>query len=143
MSAGKGRRVVPDDVIPPGGVSIQARQLIKDGAGLLPNLVKLVMRLMRDPRVPRRSKIVLGAALAYVASPVDLIPDVIPVAGWADDILLVTLALDHLIDRAGPDLVREHWDGPVDLLELVQEVMGVSRSLVPRRLSRLLRRLSG
>lgn len=137
------KRLKPDDVIPPDRSSIQARQLLRDTAFLFPNLVKLITRLIRDPRVPRRSKIVLGAALAYVVSPVDLIPEVIPVLGWADDALLVMLALDSLIERAGPEVVREHWDGPGDLLELVREVVAVSRSLVPRRLGGLFDRLTG
>jgi uncharacterized membrane protein YkvA (DUF1232 family) len=136
-------RVRPDDVIPPQGDSIQGRQLIMDAALMLPNLVKLVGRLMTDPRVPRRSKVVLGFAAAYVASPIDLIPEFIPVFGWADDVLLLMYALDSLIDRAGPVVVEEHWDGPGDLLSLVRDVMGMARNLVPRRLMRTIDRLSG
>jgi len=110
---------------------------------LLPNIVKLVARLLRDKRVPRRSKIALGIAAAYVASPVDLIPEVIPVIGWADDVLIMLFALDGLIDRAGPEVVQEHWDGPGDLLALIRDALGVSRSIMPRRLVQVLDRLSG
>jgi uncharacterized membrane protein YkvA (DUF1232 family) len=110
---------------------------------MLPNLVKLVGRLLLDPRVPRRSKITLGLAAAYVVSPVDLIPEVIPVIGWADDVLLVMFAIDSLIDRAGPELVDEHWDGPGDLLSLIREVVGVSRTVMPKRISSVIDRLSG
>lgn len=137
------KRLRPDDVLPPEGASIQVRRLLADSALLLPNLVKLVTRLLRDPRVPRRSKITLGMAFAYVASPVDLIPEMIPVLGWADDVLLVMFALDSLIDRAGPEIVDEHWDGPGDLLALVREVVGLSRSVLPRRLGSFIDRLSG
>jgi len=136
-------RIKPDDVIPPDGESIQARQLIKDAALMLPNLVKLVGRLLTDPRVPRRSKVVLGFAAAYVASPIDLIPEFIPVLGWADDLLLLTYALDSLIDRAGSEVVEEHWDGPGDLLDLIRDVMGMGRNLIPRRLMKTIDRLSG
>jgi uncharacterized membrane protein YkvA (DUF1232 family) len=136
-------RLKPDDVIPPEGTAIQGRQLIADAARMLPNLAKLVARLMADPRVPRRSKVVLGFAAAYVASPIDLIPEFIPVLGWADDVLLMMYALDSLIDRAGPKVVEEHWDGPGDLLGLIRDVMGMARNLIPRRLIRTIDRLSG
>jgi uncharacterized membrane protein YkvA (DUF1232 family) len=110
---------------------------------MLPNLVKLVGRLLKDPRVPRRSKVALGLAAAYVASPVDLVPEFIPVIGWADDVIFLMFAIDSLIERAGAEVVEEHWDGPGDLLGMIREVLGVARSIVPRRLSRALERLSG
>jgi hypothetical protein len=52
-------------------------------------------------------------------------------------------AIDSLIERAGPEIVEEHWDGPGDLLGLIREVMGVARNIVPSRLSRAIQRLSG
>ncbi|MDP9143237.1 MAG: YkvA family protein, partial [Actinomycetota bacterium] len=110
----------PDDVIPPQGESIQGRQMALDAVLMIPNLVKLVGRLLKDPRVPRRAKVVLGFAAAYVASPIDLIPEFIPVIGWADDLLILVFALDSLIERAGKDVVEEHWDGPGDLLGLIR-----------------------
>lgn len=132
----------PDEVVPPEG-SVQARRLVADAAMLVPNMVKLVGRLLSDPRVPRRSKLALGAAAAYVASPIDLIPEFIPVIGWADDVIFLMMALDSLIQRAGHDLVEQHWDGPGDLLSLVEDVMGMARGLVPRRARALFDRLSG
>ncbi|HXV70251.1 MAG TPA: YkvA family protein [Acidimicrobiia bacterium] len=137
------RRVRPDEVLPPDGKSIQSRELVKDAILMMPNIVKLVGRLLKDPRVPRRAKITLGLAAAYVMSPIDLIPEVIPVLGWADDVILVMFALDSLIDRAGPDIVEEHWDGPGDLLGLVRDVVSVSRNIVPKRLGQIIDRLSG
>ena len=133
----------PDDVLPPKGPSIQRKRLVTDAALMLPNILKLIGRLLLDPRVPRRSKITLGIAAAYVISPIDLIPDVIPVLGWADDALLVLFAIDSLIERAGPEIVDEHWDGPGDLLSLVREAVGLSRSIMPKRLTAIIDRLSG
>lgn len=133
----------PDDILPPKGVSIQGKRLVADAALMLPNIVKLIGRLLLDPRVPRRAKITLGIAAAYVVSPIDLIPDVIPVIGWADDVLLVLFAIDSLIERAGPEIVDEHWDGPGDLLSLVREAVGLSRSIMPKRLTAIIDRLSG
>ena len=137
------QKVTPDEVITPDGARLQSRRLIAEVALLLPNIVKLVTRLLRDPRVPRRAKITLGLAAAYTVSPIDLIPEVIPVLGWADDVLIIMFAIDSLIDRAGPEVVTEHWDGPGDILSMVREVVGVSRSIIPRRLASLIDRLSG
>ena len=136
-------RVRPDEVLPPEGRSLQGKKLLTDALTMMPNIIKLVGRLLRDPRVPRRAKIALGIAAAYVISPIDLVPEVIPVVGWADDVILVLFAIDSLIERAGPEIVEEHWDGPGDLLSLVRDVVGVSRNVVPRRVALILDRLSG
>lgn len=136
-------RIRPDEVLPPNGERVAAKRLIGDAARMLPNVVKLVGRLLLDPRVPRRAKLTLGMAAAYVASPVDLIPDLIPIVGWADDVLIMMFAIDSLIERAGSDIVDEHWDGPGDLLSLVREVVGLSRSVIPRRITAIIDRLSG
>lgn len=122
---------------------MQTRRLMTDAALMVPNIIKLIGRLILDPRVPRRSKVTLGMAAAYVLSPIDLIPDVIPVIGWADDVLILMFAVDALIERAGSEIVEEHWDGPGDLLGLVREVVGLSRSVLPKRLSSVIDRLSG
>ena len=143
MTTEESKRVRPDEVLPPDGKSLQGRQLVTDAVLMMPNIVKLIGRLLRDPRVPRRAKITLGLAAAYVASPIDLIPEVIPVIGWADDVLVLMFAIDSLIERAGNEVVEELWDGPGDLLSLVRDVVGLSRNLVPKRLSNLIDRLSG
>lgn len=134
----------PDEVIPPsGGTSAQLKKLAADAVYLLPNLIKLLGRLVRDPRVPRRSKVVIGVALAYLASPVDLIPDFVPLVGFADDLLLVAYAVNHLIAVAGEDVVLEHWEGPRDMLDLVTSVLEIASDLVPPQLKRLIGKLSG
>lgn len=133
----------PDEVLPPDGSSLQGRGFVRDAVLLVPNLAKLVSRLLRDPRVPRRAKFALGLAAVYVASPIDLIPDKLPVIGWIDDLVVLMFALDSLIDRAGPDVVSELWDGPGDLLTLVRDVVGLSRHIVPNRLGVMIDRLSG
>jgi uncharacterized membrane protein YkvA (DUF1232 family) len=116
---------------------------VTDAVLMMPNIIKLVGRLIRDPRVPRRAKISLGLAAAYVISPIDLVPEVIPVVGWADDVIIVMFAIDSLIDRAGSEIVEEHWDGPGDLLALVRDVVGLSRNFVPKRIGQILDRLNG
>ncbi|HSJ29005.1 MAG TPA: DUF1232 domain-containing protein [Acidimicrobiia bacterium] len=132
----------PDEVIEPGRRTAM-RRLAADAVGTLPHMVKLLWRLLRDPRVPRRTKLVVGAAVAYVASPVDLIPDFIPVAGLLDDLLLMTYAIHHIVEVAGEDVVLEHWDGSRDLLELVRSILDVASDFVPARIRRVVSRLSG
>jgi uncharacterized membrane protein YkvA (DUF1232 family) len=85
-------------------------------AGFIPDCVILVKRLLADPRVPRRRKGLLVLLVAYLAMPIDLVPDFIPVAGQLDDAILVALVLRGLLRSAGPLLLREHWPGPAALL---------------------------
>lgn len=132
----------PDEVIEPGGRS-ELRKLAADAAGTIPNMAKLLWRLLRDPRVPRRTKLVVGAAVAYVASPVDVIPDFVPVVGVADDLLVLAFAVHHIVEMAGEEVVLEHWDGSRDLLELVRSILDVASDFVPARLRKTVNRLSG
>jgi uncharacterized membrane protein YkvA (DUF1232 family) len=88
-------------------------------ARFMPDCVVLVRRLLGDPRVPRRSRLALWALLAYLVSPIDLVPDFVPVAGHLDDALLLALVLRHLVRAAGPELVRAHWPGPKASLAVV------------------------
>lgn len=132
----------PDEVIEPGG-RMELRRLAVDAATTVPNMAKLLWRLMRDPRVPRRTKLVIGGAVAYVASPVDLIPEFVPVIGLVDDLLLMTFAIHHIVEVAGEEVVLEHWDGSRDLLELVRSILDVASDFVPARFRRMVARLSG
>lgn len=136
-------RIKPDEVIPPtGSNAAQLRVLARDLALLVPNMVKLLTRLLRDPRVPRRSKLLLGGLVAYLASPIDFIPDVIPVLGLADDVLLAVYAINHLVEKAGEEVVLEHWDGPQDLLDMVRSVLDAVGQMVPRPIRKWVDRLS-
>jgi uncharacterized membrane protein YkvA (DUF1232 family) len=88
-------------------------------ARFIPDCLVLVRRLLADERVRRRRKALLAAMLAYLALPFDLVPDFIPVAGQLDDVLVVGFVLRRLMRGAGGELVREHWPGPPESLELV------------------------
>jgi uncharacterized membrane protein YkvA (DUF1232 family) len=81
-------------------------------AGFIPDCVVLLRRLMADERVPRARKLLLAALVGYLAMPVDLVPDFIPVAGQLDDAILVALVLRGVLRAAGPALLDEHWPGP-------------------------------
>ncbi|GMQ98740.1 MAG: hypothetical protein BMS9Abin17_1267 [Acidimicrobiia bacterium] len=107
------------------------REMTLETALLVPNLVKLVVRLLGDRRVPMRRKALLGVVLLYVISPIDLIPDFIVGFGRLDDIILLSLAIDRLMTGSDQSIVAEHWDGSVDALDLVRSVFRWGAEVVP------------
>jgi uncharacterized membrane protein YkvA (DUF1232 family) len=100
------------------------RGVARDAARFIPDCVALVRDLLRDPRVPRRHKRLLGVLVAYLALPFDIVPDFIPVAGQLDDALVVVLALRVVLRGSGSALLREHWRGPESSLALVLRFAG-------------------
>jgi uncharacterized membrane protein YkvA (DUF1232 family) len=100
---------------------------LRELVAFLPDVARLLARLARDERVPWRSKALAGAALAYLVSPVDLLPDVVPVLGQADDVWLAVRAVRSLVRSAGYDVVREHWSGSDDGFALLLVVAGIER----------------
>ena len=135
----------PDQVYQPDGAPVPSeKNWWREVALALPNLAKLLTRLARDPRVPPRSKTFAGFMAAYLVSPIDLVPDFIPILGRVDDIVLVAFALNHLIHTAGHEVVREHWDGDDEVLDLLIDIVDFAAGLVPRTvrvaLNRMLRR---
>jgi uncharacterized membrane protein YkvA (DUF1232 family) len=95
---------------------------------LLPDLVRLVRRLAADRSLPRGVRVRLWLLMAYLLSPVDLVPDVVPVLGYADDVVVVALALRAVVRRAGPDALARHWPGDTAGLAVVSRLAGRPRS---------------
>jgi uncharacterized membrane protein YkvA (DUF1232 family) len=93
-------------------------------AGFVPDCLVLFRRLVGDPRVPRRRKLLLVALLVYLASPIDLVPDFIPVVGQLDDALLVGIVLRRTLKGCPTSMLAEHWPGPGSSLEVVLRVAG-------------------
>lgn len=91
--------------------------MVRDLAGFLPACLTLVRRLWRDPRVPRRAKLAVGFAGLWVLSPVDLIPEFLPVIGPLDDVVVVALALRYAARRVPPEILFAAWPGQPRLLE--------------------------
>jgi len=108
---------------------------------LIPDLVVLLGRLARDARVPRGAKLIAGLALAYVASPIDLIPEFLGPIGFLDDFLVLSLAVSRLLNYVHPDIVRSHWSGHGDVLESIQRASEWGESLLVDRLPKTLRGL--
>lgn len=104
---------------------------VKEYLMLVPRLVKLLWRLARDPRVPARTKATLFLLGGYIASPIDLIPDALPGIGQLDDIAVIAFVLDQMLNRVPEEIVREHWEGDEDILEVVKEILDISTAFVP------------
>ena len=90
---------------------------------LLPDLVVLILRLLKDKRVPAKAKINLGIAFAYLTSPVDILPDLVPVLGQLDDLIIATTAIHSILRSTPESVIRENWSGSVDVLEGVQNIL--------------------
>jgi len=85
--------------------------LVKEAMRLLPDTVRLLRRLATDRSLPTSVRVRLWLLLIYLALPFDLIPDFIPVVGYADDAIVVAATLRSVVKRAGPDAVQRHWPG--------------------------------
>ncbi|KZB79505.1 YkvA family protein [Amycolatopsis regifaucium] len=101
--------------------------LLREALRLLPDVLRLVRRLAADKSLPRGVRIRLGLLLAYLALPLDVIPDFIPVLGYADDAIIVTAVLRGVVRRAGLDAVRAHWPGTDDGFAAVVRLTGLDR----------------
>lgn len=97
---------------------LRLRELLR----LLPDVVRLVRRLAADPTLPRGVRVRLWLLLGYLALPFDLVPDMIPVLGWADDAIVVALVLRSVVRRAGPDALARHWPGSPEGLAAVRRL---------------------
>jgi uncharacterized membrane protein YkvA (DUF1232 family) len=102
------------------------RAQLKEALRLLPDLLRLLRRLAADATLPRGVRIRLGLLLAYLAVPFDLIPDFIPVLGYADDAIIVTAVLRSTVRRAGLDAVRRHWPGTPDGFAALTRLTGIA-----------------
>ena len=99
--------------------------LLPEALRLLPDVLRLIRRLAADPGLPRGVRIRLGAVLVYLALPIDLIPDFIPVLGYADDAIIVTIVLRSVARRAGVGAVRVHWPGTDDGFTALARLTGL------------------
>ncbi|MGI5224691.1 YkvA family protein [Actinoallomurus sp. CA-142502] len=118
--------------------------LPREALRMLPDLVRLLKRLAGDPGLPRGVRVRLWLLLAYLLIPIDLVPDFVPIIGYADDVIVVALALRSVIRHVGPQVIQAHWPGTEDGLAAVLRIAGVTRPYAteppgaksPRRRSR-------
>ncbi len=112
----------------------------KDLLVLLPDLVVLLARLVRDPRVPWRAKAIAVLGLGYVFSPIDLIPDFFGPIGLLDDLLVAVAALSQILNTVHPDLLRANWSGKGDVLDAIQRITLWGENTFKVRIASFLRR---
>jgi uncharacterized membrane protein YkvA (DUF1232 family) len=117
---------------------VQLKGRMRSFLMFLPNMVMLLGRLLKDSRVPTAEKALFAAAIVYVISPLDFIPDVFPFIGQVDDIYVVALTLIRLINRTNEDVVRENWSGGGDIVGLIDSVASIAPTFLPKRISRVL-----
>lgn len=106
-----------------------------------PDFFVMLVRLARDPRVPASAKIIAGATIAYFISPVDLIPDPIPLIGEVDDLGLALLAVEQIAKVVPHDVLQEAWPGEGDVLALVREGLNLVTRVLPSRVLTALRKV--
>jgi uncharacterized membrane protein YkvA (DUF1232 family) len=92
---------------------------------LLPDVLRLVARLARDGSLPTGVRLRLWLLLGYLALPFDVVPDVIPVIGYADDVVLVLVVLRSVVRRAGEPALRGHWPGTEEGFEMIARLAGL------------------
>ena len=98
---------------------------MKDALRLLPDLLRLLRRLLADRTLAVGLRIRLALLLAYLLSPIDLVPDFVPVIGYADDVIIVALVLRSVFARAGADTLQKHWPGTPEGLQLILRLAGL------------------
>lgn len=104
----------------------------------VPNLLLLSARLMVDPRVPATERVLVAGAILYAVIPFDFIPDFVPFVGQVDDAYLIAITLLRLMTVTDPHVVRQHWRGGGDVVELVGATALVAKKLLPKRIRRVL-----
>jgi uncharacterized membrane protein YkvA (DUF1232 family) len=101
---------------------------LREAARLLPDLLRMLKRLAKDPTMPKGVRVRLVLLLGYLAMPFDLIPDFIPILGYADDAIITALVVRSIARRAGPVALSTHWSGTPEGLAAVRRLCGLPAS---------------
>ena len=104
----------------------------------IPNMLVLCGRLMVDGRVPAKERLLVAGAIVYALVPLDFIPDMFPFVGQVDDAYLISMSLLRLMTVTDPRVVRQHWRGGGDVVELVGAVAMLAAKLLPPKIRRVL-----
>jgi len=109
---------------------------------LVPDVFMLLWRLLRDPRVSGKDRTLLGTAVVYFISPIDLIPEAVfgPI-GYIDDLVFGVFVLNKLVRETDPGLLREHWSGSEDVLQMLRRVTAAADNLVGKKLRERLQKM--
>ena len=118
--------------------ALQTRRRMKNVLLFIPNLILLCFRLMTDSRVPGTERALVAGAVVYAIIPLDLIPDMIPFVGQIDDSYLIAVTLLRLVERTDARVLREHWSGGGDVVQLIEAMSVLTAKLLPKRIRRML-----
>jgi uncharacterized membrane protein YkvA (DUF1232 family) len=129
---------ISTDLYNPGMSELNLRSRMTNLLLVIPNLLLLSARLMVDPRVPAKERLLVAGAIVYAFAPLDFIPDMLPFVGQVDDLYLIGLTLLRLMSVSDPRVVREHWRGGGDVVELVGSATLIAARLLPKRIRRIL-----
>src|SRR3990172_3142889 len=119
-------------------MALLVKRRMKNLLLFIPNMIRLCLRLLTDPRVPRTEKALVAAAIVYAIIPLDLIPDMIPFVGQVDDLYLIALTLLRLMQRTDPRIVRQHWNGVGDVVEFIGAAALLAGRFLPKPIRRVL-----
>ena len=117
---------------------VKLRSRMKNLLLFVPNLLLLSARLMVDPRVPATERVLVAGAILYALIPLDFIPDMLPFVGQVDDAYLIAISLLRLMTVTDPLVVRQHWRGGGDVVELVGSTALIAKKILPARIRRVL-----
>jgi uncharacterized membrane protein YkvA (DUF1232 family) len=117
---------------------VKLRSRMKNLLLFIPNLLLLCARLMVDPRVPATERVLVAGAILYALIPFDFIPDFVPFVGQVDDAYLIALTLLRLTTVTDPAVVRQHWRGGGDVVELIGSMALMARKFLPKKIRRVL-----
>lgn len=137
------RLVRPDE--DSASVAIGPLRALVGALALLPDLFHLGVRLVLDPEVPTENKGALLAVLIYVMSPIDFIPDVIPVSGWVDDLVVLVIGLNKFLETDQPAVraaIRRHWSGAGEVIAVLKHLLGIADEAIeflPKKLMRMMK----
>jgi uncharacterized membrane protein YkvA (DUF1232 family) len=118
--------------------ALLAKRRLKNLLLFIPNMIMLCARLLADSRVPMTERALVAGAIIYALVPLDLIPDMLPFVGQIDDAYLIALSLLRLMERTDPNVVREHWKGGGDVVELVGGAATLASKFLPKPIRRVL-----
>lgn len=108
----------------------KAPSVARDALLFVPDTFILLTRLARDPRVTGKNKVILGSAIAYFIFPLDLMPDFIGPIGYLDDLVFAVYVLNRMLADTEEEILREHWSGRGDVLQMIRQVLASADNLV-------------
>jgi uncharacterized membrane protein YkvA (DUF1232 family) len=134
-----------EDDTPPSRPQTGMKRSVMSAIRQIPAYLRLLLGLLMDGRVSKVDRLLVVAAAAYMVSPLDFIPDLIPFLGEVDDVYLLVVALQRLLENAGRHVLLDHWRGDPDALEAtsLSTLLRAAGFFLPARLRRRLRRMAG